>query len=167
MVNCCWVRMVGAYKIHLTLISKSSRNLGELRNNILKPVKNIFICVNLDFVKSIISNVSFRTYRTEEMMLNAAATMEAARTERSIPEQQFLISRPEENSWGHRWILAKENIIGAFVGTTPVMNRRKDAECMSKFLDAKVVNGVQDPGLTPFKEFLTRSAPLVDFLAVG
>ena len=99
MVNCCWVRMVGAYKIHLTLISKSSRDLEQLRNNILKPVKNIFICVNLDFVKSIISNVSFRTYRTEEMMLNAAATMAAARTERSFPEQQFLIPHPERISW--------------------------------------------------------------------
>ena len=97
MVNCFWVRMVGAYKIHLTLISKSSRDLEQLRNNILKPVKNIFICVNLDFVKSIISNVSFRTYRTEEMMLNAAATMAAAMTERSFLERQFLIPRPEEN----------------------------------------------------------------------
>ena len=119
--NCCWARIVGAYKIHLTIISKSSRDLGQLRNNILKPVKNIFICVNLDFVKSIISNVSFRTYRTEEMMLNAAATMAAARTERSFPEQQFLIPRPKENSWGHRQILAKDNIVRAFVGTTPVM----------------------------------------------
>ena len=29
------------------------------------------------------------------------------------------------------------------------------------------MNGVQDPGLTPFKEFLPRSAPLVDFLSIG
>ena len=48
-----------------------------------------------------------------------------------------------------------------------MMNRRKDAECMSEFLDATVVNGVQDLGFTPFKELLPRSAPLVDFLAVG
>ena len=38
---------------------------------------------------------------------------------------------------------------------------------MTEFLDATIVNGVQDPGITPFKEFLPRSAPLVDFLAVG
>ena len=63
--------------------------------------------------------------------------------------------------------MAKENIISAFVGTTPVMNRRKDVECMTEFLDATVVNGVQDPGFTPFKEFLPRSAPLVDFLSIG
>ena len=101
------------------------------------------------------------------MMLNTAATMAAARTERSFPEQQFLIPRPKENSWGHRRVMDKENIIRAFVGTTPVMNTRMDANGMTEFLDATVVNGVQDPGITPFKEFLPRSAPLVDFLAVG
>ena len=35
------------------------------------------------------------------------------------------------------------------------------------FLDKVIVNGVQDPGLTPFEEFLPRSAPLVDFLSIG
>ena len=35
------------------------------------------------------------------------------------------------------------------------------------FLDKVIVNGVQDPGLTPFKEFLPRSAPLIDFLSIG
>ena len=38
---------------------------------------------------------------------------------------------------------------------------------MSAFLDSVTVNGVQDPGLTPFVEFLPRSAPLVDFLSIG
>ena len=48
-----------------------------------------------------------------------------------------------------------------------MMNQRKDAECMAAFLDAILVNGVQDPGLTPFEEFLPRSAPLLDFLSIG
>ena len=86
-------------------------------------MKNILVFVNLDFVKSFISNVLFRIYRTEEMMVNAASTMAAARMERSLPEQQFLIPRPKENSWGHLRVLDKENIIRAFVGTTPVMNK--------------------------------------------
>ena len=47
------------------------------------------------------------------------------------------------------------------------MNQRKDAECMTAFLDAIIVNGVQDTGLTPFEEFLPRSAPLVHFLSIG
>ena len=47
------------------------------------------------------------------------------------------------------------------------MNTRMDASCMTEFLDTTIVNGVQDLGITPFKEFLPRSAPLVDFLAVG
>ena len=47
------------------------------------------------------------------------------------------------------------------------MNKKKDEECMTMFLDQVIVNGVQDPGLTPFEEFLPRSAPLVDFLSIG
>ena len=47
------------------------------------------------------------------------------------------------------------------------MNRKKDEECMSMFLAKVIVNGVQDLGLTPFEEFLPRSAPLVDFLSIG
>ena len=100
-------------------------------------------------------------------MINAASTMAAARMERSVPEQQFIIPSPKENSWGHQRALDKENIIREFVGYTPVMNARKDAECMTAFLDSVIVNGVQDPGLTPFEEFLPRSAHLVDFLSLG
>ena len=38
---------------------------------------------------------------------------------------------------------------------------------MTKFLNKVKVNGVHDLGLTPFGEFLPRSAPLVDFLSIG
>ena len=38
---------------------------------------------------------------------------------------------------------------------------------MSIYLDKVKVNAVQDLGLTPFMEFLPRSAPLVDFLSIG
>ena len=86
--------------------------------------------------------------------------------ERSLPQQQFLILRPKENSWGHLRVLDKDHV-PAFVGVTLKMNKRKDAECMTAFLDATVVNGVQDPGITPVEEFLPRSAPLVDFLSIG
>ena len=54
-----------------------------------------------------------------------------------------------------------------FVEFTPIMNKRRDEECMAVFLDKVIVNGFQDPGLTPFKEFLPRSAPLVNFLSIG
>ena len=47
------------------------------------------------------------------------------------------------------------------------MNKKEDEECMSMFLDKVIVNEVQDLGLTPFEEFLPRSAPLVDFLSIG
>ena len=99
MFNFCWVRMVGAYKIHSTFIPGTSNWLD-----------NIFVTVKkqIFFVKSITSNVSFRIYRTDKMMLKAATTMAAARSARSYPEQQFLIPRPKENLWGHRWVLDKE-----------------------------------------------------------
>ena len=38
---------------------------------------------------------------------------------------------------------------------------------MSAFLNKVIVNGVQDPGLTPYEKFLPRSAPLVYFLSIG
>ena len=47
------------------------------------------------------------------------------------------------------------------------MNQREDEGCMSMFLDKVIVNRVQGPGLTPFEEFLPRSAPLVDFVSIG
>ena len=80
-------------------------------------------------------------------MIKAAKTMAAARMERSETGHQFLIPRPKDNSWGHRRVLDKENIIREFVGFTPVMNRKEDEECMSIFLDKVIGNGVQDPGL--------------------
>ena len=46
------------------------------------------------------------------------------------------------------------------------MSKRQDEECMDIFLDNVNVNEVQDPGLTPFKEFLPRSAPHVNFLSI-
>ena len=100
-------------------------------------------------------------------MIKAATTMAAARSDRSETGHQFLIPRPEKNSWGHKRVLDKEKIIQEFVKFTPVMNQREDEECMSIFLDKVIVNRVQDPGLTPFEEFLPRSAPLVDFLSIG
>ena len=45
------------------------------------------------------------------------------------------------------------------------MNKKEDEECMSLFLNKVIVNGIQDPGLSPFEDFLPRSAPLVDFLS--
>ena len=91
-------------------------------------------------------------------MIKADKAMRAARTERSELGQQFLILRPTENSWGKDRVLNKERIICEFVEFTPIMNKRRDKECMAVVLDRVKVNGVQDLGLTPFKKFLPRSA---------
>ena len=45
--------------------------------------------------------------------------------------------------------------------------KQRDEVCMSIFQDKVIGNGVLDPGLTPSKKFLPRSAPLVDFLSIG
>ena len=82
----------------------------ELTNNIPENVKNF-----LFFVTTSISYFLFRVYSTEQLMIKATSTMSAARMERSVPEQQFIVPRPKENSWGHRRVLDKENIIQAFV----------------------------------------------------
>ena len=54
-------------------------------------------------------------------MIKAATTMAAARMERLESGQQFLIPRPEENSWGKYRALNKERIIQEFVEFTPIM----------------------------------------------
>ena len=139
-----------------------SQHFCGVNNIIPETVKSFLFVVNIS-----ISYLLFRVYSTEQLMMNAASTMAAIRMERSVPEQQFIIPRPKENSWGHGRALDKEKIIREFFRYTPAMNKRKDAECMTAFLDSVIVNGVQDPGLTPFEEFLPRSAPLVDFLSIG
>ena len=113
MFNPCWVRMVGAFKVHLVPNLESSSLLRPLRNNFPEAVKNILFCVNC-----LISYVLFRVSRTEESMIEAA--VEACDVEEPIIEQQVLIPR-----------------------------------------DIIIVNGVQDPGYTPFEEFLPRSAPTI------
>ena len=123
--------MSGAFKINLipTLISsKLVKLFFELTNIIPENMKSFLFVVEIS-----ISYLLFRVYSTEQLMINAASTMAAARMERSVPEQQFIIPRPKENSWGHGRVLDKENIIWEFVGYTPVMNTRKDAECMPHF----------------------------------
>ena len=100
-------------------------------------------------------------------MVKADETMRAAKMERLEQGQQFMIPCPRENSWGKDRALNKERIIREYVKFTLIMNKHRDEECMTKFLEKVKVNGVQDPGLTPFGEFLHRSAPLVDFLSIG
>ena len=74
-------------------------------------------------------------------MINAATTTAAARIERLESGQQFLIPHPEENSWGKEQPLDKERIIREIVEFTHIMNKRRNEECMSIFLDKGIVNG--------------------------
>ena len=73
--------------------------------NIPETVKIVIFVVS----KSI-KYLLFRGYSTEELMINAATTTAAARMERS-ESGQFLVPRPEENSWGKEQPLDKEKII--------------------------------------------------------
>ena len=112
MLNFCWVRMVGAFKIHLIPSMKLSCLLKQLRNNVLGTVKNILFYVN--YLKSY---ALFRVSRADDLMLSAV--MEACIVKEPIVEQEAVIPH-----------------------------------------DVMLVNGVQDPGFTPYEEFLPRSAPM-------
>ena len=105
MFNFSLVRMAGALKIHLHPILKSSKLMKQFFESlkfILENVKKPLLVVH----KSI-SYLLFRVYSTEQLMINTATTMAAAWMERSVTEQQFLIPRPTEKSWGHRRILIR------------------------------------------------------------
>ena len=47
------------------------------------------------------------------------------------------------------------------------MNQFHDAECMDKFLNTVIPNGLQDPGLVPTDQFLPAGSSVLDFLAVS
>ena len=143
--------MVRVYKMHL---HKSSLKPIQLNP---ENVKNIFFVV-YKYIKYLL----FRFYSTKEMIVKGDKAMRTVRNKRSELEQQFLIPRPVENSWGKSRALDKERIIKEFCEFTPVMNKKGDQECMKKFLAQARVDRVQDPGWTPF-----GSAPLVDYLAIG
>ena len=76
MFNFCWVRMAGAFKIHLFPILISSKLVKlffDSMNSILENMKRFLFVVN--------SYVLFRVYSTEQLMINAATMMAAARME--------------------------------------------------------------------------------------
>ena len=92
MYNFCWVRMVGAFIIHLVPNLRSSkllRQVFEIINNIPETVKN-----SLFFVTYFISYLLFRVISTKQLMINAASFSRVCSVERSVTEQQFLNSRP-------------------------------------------------------------------------
>ena len=93
--------------------------------------------------------------------------MRSARSSRSEEFQQFLIPCPRENVWSKGRELEKQRFIEMITGTESVMGKKKDNLCMEKFLNSVKSDGVLDPGLTPYLEFLLRSAPLVDYLIIG
>ena len=76
MFSFCWVRMAGAFKIHLFPIlisSKLVRLFFESMNSIPENLKRILVVV--------ISYLLFRVYSTEQLMINAATKMAAVRME--------------------------------------------------------------------------------------
>ena len=109
MFNFSFVRMAGAYKVHLhpdKLSSKLVENILDTMENIPETMKIVIFVVS----KSI-KYLLFKNTSTEELMINAATATAAAKIERSESGQQFLIPRPEENSWGKKRPLDKERII--------------------------------------------------------
>ena len=79
---------------------------SKIVKNIPGNVKTFIFVVN----KSI-KYLLFRFYTTDELMIKADEVMRTARTERSELGQQFMIPRPEGNSWGKDQVLDKERII--------------------------------------------------------
>ena len=160
MFNFSFVRMAGACKVHLhpnELSSKLVKSIFESVKIILENMKIVIFVVN----KSI-KYLLFRVYSMDVLLIKAATVMAAARMERSELGQQFLIPHPVENSWGKDRALDKERIIGEFLDFTPVMNKRRDEECIVIFFLKMKINGVQGLGLNPSWEVMLGSAPFED-----
>ena len=79
MLSFSWVRMAGAFKIHLhsnLISSKSVKQFFESVKVILENVKTFLFVVN-----NSISYLLFREYSTDQLMINPATTVTTARME--------------------------------------------------------------------------------------
>jgi hypothetical protein len=101
------------------------------------------------------------------LMNSARRIMKECRMETPGTNHGFLIPRIEEEIWNKSGAAHKANIIREFTGKYPVMNQFHDAECMDKFLNVVIPNGLQDPGLVPTDQFLPAGSSVLDFLAVS
>ena len=101
------------------------------------------------------------------LMNSARRITKECRMETPGINHEFLVPRIEEEIWNKSGAAYKANIIREFTGKFPVMNQFHDAECMDKFLNVVIPNGLQDPELVPTDQFLPAGSSVLDFLAVS
>ena len=102
---------------------------------------------------------------SKELTSRAARTMISQRKISSTPEMSLLIPRISPNPWRNTGPLEKSEIMKNYCGYKPVMGRGSDAQCMNKYLEKVVQDGIQVPQHININEFLPAGAPLLDFLA--
>ena len=86
-----------------------------------------------------------------------------------VENLRFLIPQRDSVQWGEGRDLDKGDIMRELIGDgiRPQMGKRRDSECMAKYLKRIDVSGLQDPKLTSWGSFIPCKSPLLDYLVVA
>ena len=101
------------------------------------------------------------------LMNSARRIMKECRMENPDTNHDLLVPRVKEDIWSKNGAAYKANLIRELTGRYPVMNQFHDAECMDKYLQTVMQDGLQDPGLVSPDQFLPAGSSILDFLAVS
>ena len=104
--------------------------------------------------------------RAEELRKVVEDRVRLARSAAPQGSSDLLVRQPQNVTWGAKLTFNKESLVTPFVNYKPVMGRKRDEECMVKYLKKIMVNGLQDPQIGPRSAFLPEGAPLLEYLAV-
>ena len=87
----------------------------------------------------------------------------------AVENLRFLIPQRDSVQWGEGRDLDKGDIMRELIGDgkRPQMGKRRDSECMAKYLERIDVSGLQDPKLTSWGSFVPCKSPLLDYLVVA
>jgi hypothetical protein len=91
--------------------------------------------------------------RAEELRKVVEDRVRLARSAAPQGSSDLLVRQPQNVTWGTKLTFNKESLVTPFVRYKPVMGRKRDEECMVKYLKKVMVNGLQDPQIGP------RSSP--------
>ena len=99
--------------------------------------------------------------RAEEMRKVVEDRVRLARSAAPQGSSDLLVRQPQNVTWGTKLTFNKESLVTPFVRYKPIMGRKRDEECMIKYLKKIMVNGLQDPQIGPRSAFLPEGAPLL------
>ena len=152
------------FKSNLGVQYKKLYLLTNLKLKVSKTYRTITYYVTHDYCSR--EKGKLTEMRVEEMRKIVEERVRLARSTAPQGSSDLLVRQPQVVSWGTKKTFNPESLITVFVRYRPVMGRKQDESCMTKYLSRVMVNGLQDPGIGLRSAFLPEGAPLLEYLAV-